>query len=112
MDLMGWLKNAGVLFTTVMGIGQKHKKGNWNGLEDSATNDWYNGYYIKSNIQALSSDGPHVMAAMTFIELAKPESANGMWSYLETQHPNVFGPLGELNLVKESLRSWGLGFPV
>ena len=97
-----------MLFANVYGIGQM--------LPPSSSCTYYldcpgtpvtptlkNDFVNAANVVAKTPPGLHLTLAMTFPDLADPESVLAGMELLDTEYPGVFRWMGEVNLVKQAL---------
>ena len=107
-EVVEYLERTGVLFANVYGIGQM--------LPASSSCTYYldcpgtpvtptlkNDFVNAANVLTKAPDGLHLTLAMTFPDLANPESVLAGLELLETEYPGAFRWMGEVNLVKQAL---------
>ena len=107
-EVVEYLERTGVLFANVYGIGQM--------LPASSSCTYYldcpgtpvtptlkNDFVNAANVLTKAPDGLHLTLAMTFPDLADPESVLAGLELLETEYPGAFRWMGEVNLVKQAL---------
>ena len=107
-EVMGYLRETGVRFVNVYGIGQMLP------VDSPCT------YYLDcvgtpvvptlkndfANAMSVLTSPPgdvHVTLAMTFPDLSRPESVVAGMELLEAEFPGMFRWMGEVNLVKQAL---------
>ena len=107
-EVVGYLEGTGVLFATIYGVGQT--------LPVSSSCTYYldcpgtpvtpslkNDFVNAANIVTQASEDVHLTLAMTFPDLADPDSVLRGMELLDTEYPGVFRWMGEVNLVKQAL---------
>ena len=107
-EILEYFEATGVLFANVYGIGQM--------LPPSSSCTYYldcpgtpvtptlkNDFVNAANVVAKTPPGLHLTLAMTFPDLADPESVLAGMELLDTEYPGVFRWMGEVNLVKQAL---------
>jgi hypothetical protein len=111
--LVEYLERAGVKYANVYGIGQTRIQ-DWaclNGGDCSGNaviaptlkNDFVNGV----NMNAYPRTEVQLRASMTFPDLQNPEGIVDRMAILDREFPGLFQWMGEANLVKEALFSYG-----
>ncbi|MCY4075112.1 MAG: PQQ-binding-like beta-propeller repeat protein [Acidobacteria bacterium] len=107
-EIVGYLRETGVLFANVYGIGQTLPATSsctyyldcpGTPVTPSLQNDLANA----ANLAALATDGLHLTLAMTFPDLSDPDSVLDGMAHLDAEHPGAFRWMGEVNLVKQAL---------
>jgi len=107
-DMQTYLRQLGVLFANVYGIGQTLPIDS--GCEyyldcpntpviPSIRNDFRN----VSNYLEFEPQGVHLTMSMSFPDLATPEEVMPQIGLLDREYPNQFHWMGEVNLVKQAL---------
>ena len=107
-EILGYFEATGVLFANVYGIGQM--------LPASSSCTYYldcpgtpvtptlkNDFVNAANVVARTPEGLHLTLAMTFPDLADPESVLAGMELLDAEYPGLFRWMGEVNLVKQAL---------
>lgn len=107
-EVVEYLEKTGVLFATVMGIGQM--------LPISTPCTYYldcpatlvaptlkNDFANAANYLAERPQGVHLTLAMTFPDLARPDKVLAGIRLLDEEFPGLFKWMGEVNLVKQAL---------
>ena len=107
-EVVEYLERSGVLFATVMGIGQM--------LPVSAACTYYldcpetlvaptlkNDFTNAVNYLATRPQRVHLTLAMTFPDLARPDRVLAGIRLLDEEFPGLFKWMGEVNLVKQAL---------
>lgn len=111
--LVEYLQRAGVEYANVYGIGQTRIE-DWaclNGGDCSGNtviaptmkNDFVNGV----NMNAYPRTGVELRASMTFPDLQNPEGIVDRMAILDREFPGLFQWMGEANLAKQALFSYG-----
>jgi hypothetical protein len=107
-DLMGYLRNSGVLFANLYGIGQRLPVNspctyylNCPGVPalPSLKSDFFNA----QNSLDLEPSGMKLVLSMTFPDLSRPEEVLPAMALLEKEYPGMFRWMGEVNLSKQAL---------
>lgn len=118
---MEWLREAGVLFVVLNGIGQRLPVNSscqyyldCPGVDvvPSMKNDFLNAESLIENAAEFAEKGPHIVASMTFADLSKPEEVLDGMAVLDKEYPGIFAWMGELNVVKQALFPNNAGHPV
>ena len=107
-EVVQYLEATGVLFANVYGIGQM--------LPASSSCTYYldcpgtpvtptlkNDFVNAANVVARTPEGLHLTLAMTFPDLADPDSVLAGIELLDAEYPGLFRWMGEVNLVKQAL---------
>ena len=107
-EILGYFEATGVLFANVYGIGQM--------LPPASSCTYYldcpgtpvtptlkNDFVNAANVVTKTPPGLHLTLAMTFPDLADPESVLAGMELLDAEYPGVFRWMGEVNLVKQAL---------
>ena len=107
-EIVGYLRETGVLFANVYGIGQT--------LPATSPCTYYLDCPGTPVIPSLENDlanaaavvadppsGVHLTLAMTFPDLSDPDSILDGMARLDAEHPGAFRWMGEVNLVKQAL---------
>lgn len=107
-EVMGYLRGTGVRFVNIYGIGQM--------LPVDSPCTYYldcpgtpviptlkNDFANASSLVASPPQGIHATLAMTFPDLARPETILPEMEILEKEYPGMFRWMGEVNLVKQAL---------
>ena len=113
-EMVSYLKETGVLFANVSGIGQM--------LPPDSSCTYYldcpgtpvtptlkNDFVNAANYVANAPPGVHLTLSMTFPDLSRPESILPGMQLLEEEYTGAFQWMGEVNLVKQALFSNGRG---
>ena len=122
-DLLGRLRRAGILFTTLYGIGQRlpidstctyYLDCPGEKITPSLKNDFFNAQSVLDNSQALAESpvGPMITLSMSFLNLHKAEEILDKMKLLQAEFPKMFKWVGEINLVKQALWKNEQGLPV
>ncbi|QBC42616.1 amidohydrolase family protein [Iodobacter fluviatilis] len=107
-DLALMLKNAGIRYANVFGIGQTlpydssctyYLNCPGTPVIPSLKNDIINA----QNVTELPVQEPKLTLSMSFADLSKPETVKAGMSELDQEFPGLFKWMGELNLVKQAL---------
>ena len=107
-EIVGYLRETGVLFANVYGIGQTLPATSactyyldcpGTPVTPSLENDLANA----ADVAADPTSGVHLTLAMTFPDLADPDSILDGMARLDAEHPGAFRWMGEVNLVKQAL---------
>ena len=107
-EIVGYLEATGVLFANVYGIGQTLPATSsctyyldcpGTPVTPSLENDLANA----ADAAEETSSGVHLTLAMTFPDLADPNSVLDGMAHLDAEHPGAFRWMGEVNLVKQAL---------
>lgn len=107
-EVMRYLRETGVIFVNIYGIGQMLPVDSpctyyldcpGTPVTPTLKNDFANA----SNLLANDPSDIHVTLAMTFPDLARPETILAGMDLLETEYPGMFRWMGEVNLVKQAL---------
>jgi len=120
---IGWLKSHGILFSTMLGIGQKLVPKNEGApsccyylhcgnfdfpvVPDTA-NDVENAkdYMERYKGQQLENE-LHLILSATFPNLQQPENNSRLLGHLQSQYPGIFKWSGEINVFKHALSDNG-----
>lgn len=111
-ELIGYLERAGIRYANVYGIGQtrildwKCFHGgpcDYNTIKPTMKNDFINAM----NIANRPSRNVGLTLSMTFPDLQHPESIVARMDILDAEFPGFFQWMGEANVVKQALFSWG-----
>ena len=107
-EILAYFEATGVLFANVYGIGQM--------LPASSSCTYYldcpgtpvtptlkNDFVNAANVATKTPEGLHLTLAMTFPDLADPESILPGMELLDAEYPGLFRWMGEVNLVKQAL---------
>ena len=107
-EVMGYLRETGVRFVNIYGIGQM--------LPVDSPCTYYldcpgtpavptlkNDFANAANLVASPAEGVHATLAMTFPDLARPETVLPAIALLDREFPGMFRWMGEVNLVKQAL---------
>ncbi len=107
-EILGYFEATGVLFANVYGIGQM--------LPASSSCTYYldcpgtpvtptlkNDFVNAANVVTKTPEGLHLTLAMTFPDLADPESVLDGMALFDAEYPGLFRWMGEVNLVKQAL---------
>ena len=107
-EILGYFEATGVLFANVYGIGQM--------LPASSSCTYYldcpgtpviptlkNDFVNAANVVTKTPEGLHLTLAMTFPDLADPQSVLDGMALLDAEYPGLFRWMGEVNLVKQAL---------
>ena len=107
-EILEYFEATGVLFANVYGIGQM--------LPASSSCTYYldcpgtpvtptlkNDFFNAANVVTKAPEGLHLTLAMTFPDLADPESVLAGMGLLDAEYPGLFRWMGEVNLVKQAL---------
>ncbi len=107
-EIVEYFEATGVLFANVYGIGQM--------LPASSSCTYYldcpgtpvtptlkNDFVNAANVVAKTPQGLHLTLAMTFPDLADPESVLTGMQLLDAEYPGAFRWMGEVNLAKQAL---------
>ena len=113
-EIVHYLEATGVLFANVYGIGQM--------LPASSSCTYYldcpgtplaptlrNDFVNAANAVVKTPEGLHLTLAMTFPDLADPESVLAGMALLDEEYPGLFRWMGEVNLVKQAVFANGRG---
>lgn len=107
-EVMGYLRDTGVRFVNVYGIGQMLPVDSpctyyldcpGTPVIPTLKNDFANATSFLAN----PPDGIHVTLSMTFPDLGRPETVLSGIEVLDTEYPGMFRWMGEVNLVKQAL---------
>ena len=113
-EIVQYLEATGVLFANVYGIGQMLPASSpctyyldcpGTPLAPTLRNDFVNA----ANAVVKTPEGLHLTLAMTFPDLADPESVLDGMALLDTEYPGLFRWMGEVNLVKQAVFANGRG---
>ena len=113
-EIVQYLEATGVLFANVYGIGQMLPASSpctyyldcpGTPLAPTLRNDFVNA----ANAVVKTPEGLHLTLAMTFPDLADPESVLAGMALLDTEYPGLFRWMGEVNLVKQAVFANGRG---
>ena len=111
-EVMRYLRESGVIFVNIYGIGQMLPVDSpctyyldcpGTPVTPTLKNDFANA----SNLLANPPSDIHVTLAMTFPDLARPETILAGMDLLEAEYPGMFRWMGEVNLVKQALFNSG-----
>ena len=107
-ELLGYLRDTGVRFVNVYGIGQM--------LPVDSPCTYYldcpgtlvtptlkNDFANAASVVARPLHGIHTTLAMTFPDLSRPETVLPGMELLDAEYPGMFAWMGEVNLVKQAL---------
>ena len=107
-EVIGYMRDTGVRFVNVYGIGQT--------LPSSSSCTYYldclgtpvvsslrNDFVNAANLAANPPQGIHVTLAMTFPDMAEPETVLHGMELLDREFPGMFRWMGEVNVVKQAL---------
>ena len=107
-EVLQYFEATGVLFANVYGIGQM--------LPASSSCTYYldcpgtpvtptlkNDFVNAANVATKTPEGLHLTLAMTFPDLAEPDSILAGMELLDAEYPGMFRWMGEVNLVKQAL---------
>ena len=107
-EILGYFEATGVLFANVYGIGQM--------LPASSSCTYYldcpgtpvtptlkNDFVNAANVATKTPEGLHLTLAMTFPDLADPDSVLAGMELIDAEYPGMFRWMGEVNLVKQAL---------
>ncbi len=113
-EIVQYLEATGVLFANVYGIGQM--------LPASSSCTYYldcpgtpltptlrNDFVNAANAVVKTPEGLHLTLAMTFPDLADPDSVLDGMALLDDEYPGLFRWMGEVNLVKQAVFANGRG---
>ncbi|MDE2979731.1 MAG: amidohydrolase family protein [Gemmatimonadota bacterium] len=107
-EVMGYLRETGVRFVNIYGIGQMLPIGSpctyyldcpGTPVIPTLKNDFANAESLLAN----PPEGIHATLAMTFPDLSRPESVVEGIELLDREFPGMFRWMGEVNLVKQAL---------
>ncbi len=111
-EILGYFEATGVLFANVYGIGQM--------LPASSSCTYYldcpgtpvtptlkNDFVNAADVVTKTPEGMHLTLAMTFPDLADPQSVLARMALLDAEYPGLFRWMGEVNLVKQALYANG-----
>ena len=107
-EVMRYLRETGVHFVNIYGIGQMLPVDSpctyyldcpGTPVKPTLKNDFLNASDLLANPQS----GIRATLAMTFPDLARPETILAGMDMLEAEFPGMFGWVGEVNLVKQAL---------
>ena len=113
-EIVQYLEATGVLFANVYGIGQMLPASSpctyyldcpGTPLAPTLRNDFVNA----ANAVVKTPEGLHLTLAMTFPDLADPESVLAGMALLDDEYPGLFRWMGEVNLVKQAVFANGRG---
>ena len=113
-EIVQYLEATGVLFANVYGIGQMLPASSpctyyldcpGTPLAPTLRNDFVNA----ANAVVKTPQGLHLTLAMTFPDLADPESVLAGMALLDAEYPGLFRWMGEVNLVKQAVFANGRG---
>ncbi|CAE7355147.1 DSK1 [Symbiodinium sp. CCMP2592] len=122
-DLLGRLRRAGILFTTLYGIGQRlpidsactyYLDCPGVNITPSLKNDFFNAQSVLDNAKILSDSpvGPVITLSMSFFDLHNVDEILYKMNLLQGEFPSMFKWVGEINLVKQALWPNEQGLPV
>ena len=107
-DVIGYMRETGVRFATVYGIGQTLPASSectyyldclGTPVVPSLRNDFVNA----ANMAANPPQGVHVTLSMSFPDMAKPETVLPGMELLDREFPGMFRWMGEVNVVKQAI---------
>ncbi len=107
-EVVSYLTRSGVLFANIYGIGQMLPVSSpctyyldcpGTPVVPKLTNDVVNA----ANVVTLAPEDVHLTLSMTFPDLSNPESILRGIQLLDTEFPDMFTWMGEVNLVKQAL---------
>ena len=107
-EIVQYLEATGVLFANVYGIGQMLPASSpctyyldcpGTPLAPTLRNDFVNA----ANAVVKTPEGLHLTLAMTFPDLADPDSVLAGMELLDAEYPGLFRWMGEVNLVKQAV---------
>ena len=113
-EIVQYLEATGVLFANVYGIGQMLPASSpctyyldcpGTPLAPTLRNDFVNA----ANAVVKTPEGLHLTLAMTFPDLADPDSILEGMELLDAEYPGLFRWMGEVNLVKQAVFANGRG---
>ena len=113
-EIVQYLEATGVLFANVYGIGQMLPASSpctyyldcpGTPLAPTLRNDFVNA----ANAVVKTPEGLHLTLAMTFPDLADPDSILEGMELLDAEYPGLFRWMGEVNLVKQAVFDNGRG---
>jgi len=120
---MDWLKSHGILFTTMLGIGQQLLKRNPRDpdccyylhcanydypVTPDPKNDELNAQDFKNYYEGKPlAEQIHLIPSVTFPNLQQPENNSRILEHLKSKHQGVFGWAGEINVFKHALAANG-----
>ena len=113
-EVVQYFEATGVLFAGVYGIGQMLPASSpctyyldcpGTPLAPTLRNDFVNA----ANAVVKTPEGLHLTLAMTFPDLAAPESVLDGMALLDHEYPGLFRWMGEVNLVKQAIFANGRG---
>ena len=107
-EVMRYLRETGVVFVNIYGIGQMLPVDSpctyyLDCLGTPVTPTLKNDFANASNLLANTPSDIQVTLAMTFPDLAHPETILPSMDLLEAEYPGRFSWMGEVNLVKQAL---------
>ena len=107
-EIMGYLRETGVRFVNVYGIGQMLPVDSpctyyLDCVGTPALPTLKNDFANATSLLANPPEDIHVTLAMTFPDLSRPESVVAGMELLDREFPGMFGWMGEVNLVKQAL---------
>ena len=107
-EVMRYLRETGVVFVNIYGIGQMLPVDSpctyyLDCLGTPVTPTLKNDFANASNLLANDPSDIQVTLAMTFPDLARPETILPSMDLLEAEYPEMFRWMGEVNLVKQAL---------
>lgn len=118
-ELMDRLRRAGILFTTLYGIGQRLPISSnctyyldcpGTIIKPSLKNDFFNAQSVLDNEDEGSS--PIITLSMSFFDLDHPETILPNMKLLQSEFPKMFRWAGEINVVKQALWKNNAGRPI
>lgn len=107
-DVIGYMRETGVRFATVYGIGQTLPASSectyyldclGTPVVPSLRNDFVNA----ANMAANPPQGVHITLSMSFPDMAKPETVLSGMELLDREFPGMFRWMGEVNVVKQAI---------
>ena len=107
-EVLEYLRETGVIFVNIYGIGQMLPVDSpctyyLDCLGTPVTPTLKNDFANASNLLANPPSDIQVTLAMTFPDLARPETILPRMDLLEAEYPGMFSWVGEVNLVKQAL---------
>ncbi|MEY3901044.1 MAG: hypothetical protein RL189_350 [Pseudomonadota bacterium] len=107
-SLLDFVRNNGVLFTAIYGIGQRLPTDSsctyyLNCLGTPALPSIKNDFFNAQSILDAKPEDIKIVLSMTFPDLSKPEEILPQMNLLDKEFPGMFRWMGEVNLVKQAL---------
>ena len=112
-EMLDHLRKTNVYFVNIFGIGQKLPPQSECGyyldcpgtpVTPSLSNDFVNADNIAARLPIdPEKKDMHLTLAMTFPDLANPEEIEAKMELLDSEYPNMFKWMGEINVVKQAL---------